>query len=78
VSQVEHLDSWTVTAVDATVTVPAGTFHGCVEVSRTSGSGAGADMGKSYAFCPHVGKVREVGRSGVGQSEELTSYRLSP
>jgi hypothetical protein len=76
VSQVEHQDSWMVTSVGATVTVPAGTFGGCVEISKTSGSGM--DTGKSYTFCPGVGKVREVGRSGIGQSEELASYRIAP
>jgi len=71
-----HVDDWAVTGVDVSVTVPAGTFAGCVQLTKTDGTGT--DTGKTYVFCPGVGKVRELGRAGVSQSEELTAYTVVP
>lgn len=76
VSSVHHTDVWTVTGVDLDVSVAAGRFAGCAELTKTDGSGT--DAGKSYVFCPGVGKVRETGRAGISQSEELTSFAVSP
>jgi hypothetical protein len=71
-----HVDVWTVTGAGVDVTVPAGKFSGCVELTKTDGTGT--DTGKSYVFCPGVGKVRELGRAGVAQSEELSSFTVVP
>jgi hypothetical protein len=45
-----------VTQVDQTVTVEAGTFHGCVETTETRGDGMGAETLKTV-YCPEVGPV---------------------
>ena len=76
VTSANHVDVWTVTDASASVTVPAGTFTGCVQLTKADGSGT--DAGKSYVFCPGVGKVREIGRVGVSPSEELTGYTVVP
>jgi hypothetical protein len=76
VTSASHADVWTVTGASVNVTVPAGTFNGCLQLTKTDGTGA--DTGKTYVFCPGVGKVREVGRAGASQSEELTGYTVVP
>jgi hypothetical protein len=76
VTALNQVDVWTVSGADLTVTVMAGTFSGCVQLTKTDGTGS--DTGKTYVFCPGVGKVRELGRAGVSQSEELTSFTLVP
>jgi hypothetical protein len=76
VTSVNHVDVWTVTGVDVAITVPVGQFSGCIQLQKTDGSGS--DTGKSYVFCPGVGKVREQGRAGASQSEELTAYQVAP
>lgn len=59
--------TFTVEAVDESVTVPAGTFS-CVRLRRDTVGGAS----KTYWFARGVGKVREVG----GQIEVLAAYTL--
>lgn len=76
VTSANHIDVWTVTAASVSVTVPAGSFSDCLELTKTDGTGA--DTGKTYVFCPGVGKVRETGRAGVSQSEELTRFTVVP
>jgi hypothetical protein len=76
VSAMIHVDAWAVTGAGLNVTVPAGTFSGCAQLTKTDGTGT--DIGKTYVFCPGVGKVRELGRAGVSQSEELTSFTVNP
>jgi hypothetical protein len=61
-------ETWTVLAVNQSVTVPAGTFE-CLVLRRTGGTGA-AD--KTYYFARGVGKVKEEG----GQLEELVSFNI--
>jgi hypothetical protein len=74
----DHVDTWTVAAVGVDITVKAGAFKSCVEVKKTGG--AAEDVGKSYVFCPNVGKVKEVGRFDIvfraSPTEELTKYDL--
>lgn len=62
-------ETWSVEAVDDTITVPAGTFT-CVRVRKTSQTTA---SNKVYWFAPGVGKVREAGMASL---EELTAYSL--
>lgn len=50
--------------------VAAGSFR-CVRIRR---SRSGTESEKTYWYAPGVGKVKEVG----GQTEELTSYSVSP
>jgi hypothetical protein len=76
VTSMNHVDVWTISGVQVTVSVPAGTFNGCLQLTKTDGTGT--DAGKTYVFCPGVGKVREQGRAGASQSEELTSFTLAP
>jgi hypothetical protein len=76
VTSMNHVDVWNVSAASVSVKVPAGTFSGCVELTKTDGTGT--DTGKTYVFCPGVGKVRELGRAGMAQSEELTSFTVVP
>ena len=60
-------ESWTVQALDESVTVPAGTFTALKLRKTTSGA---AD--KTFWFAKGVGKVKEQG----DQLEELLSYTL--
>lgn len=60
-------ETWTVLALDESVTTPAGTFT-CLKVNKTT-SGA-AD--KTYWFAKGVGKVQEMGEA----VETLTSYTI--
>ncbi len=63
-------EQWSVEAVDANITVPAGTFD-CLQLRRASLSGGST---KIYWFAKGVGKIKEV---GDGQTEELKSYELA-
>jgi hypothetical protein len=58
-------ETWTVEAVDETVTVPAGTFTALKLRKVTSG-----DADKVYWFAKGIGKVKEEGE----QVESLTAY----
>lgn len=62
----DEKDSWSVDAVDETVTVPAGTFRALV-LRRQGGSKA-----KTFWYVKGVGKVKEDG----DELEELVSYEL--
>lgn len=66
---VTKTETWTIEAVDARITVPAGTFT-CLKVHRTNAK-TGSD--KRYWFARGVGKVRE---EGAGQTEALRSYSI--
>ena len=63
---------WTVAATDERVTVPAGTFDGCVRVVRTNPEKPGSE--RTYWLAPGVGKVKETGE----RTEELLSYEPPP
>lgn len=60
-----RVQQYTLESTDAEITVPAGTFSGCVVIFRarqasSGGPPIGADIReKRYWFCPGVGKVRE-------------------
>jgi hypothetical protein len=60
-------DTWTVEAVNESVTVPAGTFS-CIRLHRVGTEAGSAD--KRYWFARGVGKIKESG----GQTEELASF----
>jgi hypothetical protein len=60
-------ETWTVEAVDESVTVPAGTFTALRIRKTTSG-----DADKTYWFVKGVGKVKEAGE----QTEDLTAYTI--
>jgi hypothetical protein len=62
--------NWSVESLDDTITVPAGTFTGCLRVRRLEPGGVEPD--RTYWFARHVGKVKEVG----SVSKELTSYYI--
>ncbi|MDB4976623.1 MAG: hypothetical protein JWN48_4964 [Myxococcaceae bacterium] len=62
------MDTWSVDAVEQSVTVPAGTFKAIVFIK-----GGGSNQ-KTYWYTPGVGKIKEAG----GQTEELVSYTLVP
>ena len=69
-----------ITGFDRTITVPAGTFHDCLEVSHI----AGHVIGVKY-FAPHVGMVLSEawmtgldGRRSLLQRDELQSFRVHP
>ena len=69
-----------VTGFDRTVSVPAGTFHDCLEVSHI----AGRVIGVKY-FAPHVGLILseawvtgQDGRRSLLQRDELQSFRVHP
>ncbi len=60
--------TWIVEAVDAKVTVPAGTFT-CLVIKRVENGG---DY-KRFSYAADVGKVKE---EGVDENEELKSYTI--
>jgi len=68
----EAEDMAEVVAVDQTVTVPAGTFTGCVEFHEWTDLASGSDETKY--FCPGVGLVLEI--DDEGQRIELTAYSI--
>ena len=57
-------------AEDELIEVAAGSFR-CVRIRR---SRSGTESEKTYWYARGVGKVKELG----GQTEELTSYSVSP
>jgi hypothetical protein len=59
-------DLWTVDAVAARVTVPAGTFDALI-FQRSDGTTV-----KTYWYVPGIGKVKETG----GQTEELAAFDI--
>jgi hypothetical protein len=65
---------YVVLAVDAPVTVPAGTF-GCLSIQRTKTSSAPQEV-KIYSFARGVGKVKEVTQGS--KEEALTAYSVAP
>lgn len=70
----EHGGLVKIDAVDRAVTVPAGSYSGCV---RTVEEGAALPPGKRYetTYCPGVGMVLLAVRAPVGQATaELKSY----
>jgi hypothetical protein len=64
---VAHTDTWSITDVNVSATVPAGTFNNCVVFTKKTFL---TQLVKTYTFCKGVGKVREV---GLGQTEELAT-----
>jgi hypothetical protein len=67
VTSVAKAETWTIEAIDESVTVPAGTYA-CLRVRRI-----GTDVGesdKTFWFARGVGKIKETGK----QTEELSSY----
>ena len=69
IKTVSKSESWTVEAIDESVTVPAGTFP-CLRLRRVGTDVSAAE--KRFWFARGVGKVKEVG----GQTEELASYDI--
>ncbi|MBM4356698.1 MAG: hypothetical protein FJ096_01175 [Deltaproteobacteria bacterium] len=68
-----HLSMIEVRRTDVTLTVPAGTFSGCVETHETRGGDAPLDV--VAAFCPEVGMVeRTVATGGKRERLVLKSY----
>jgi len=67
---VAHAETWTVDAVDESVTVAAGSFS-ALKVTRTDSSDGST---KTQWFVRGVGKVRE--QTGAGHVEELTAYQV--
>lgn len=68
----ERVDTWTVTAVDEVVRVPAGDFC-ALRVDRATSVADEDGAQKTYWFARGVGKVKEV---GLGQTEELVDYTV--
>lgn len=63
-----------VSDVDQVITVPAGTFSGCIETSETAGGGALRRLIVT-SYCPDVGIVRFSVESAEEQQRfELTSF----
>lgn len=67
---------FTIEETSASVTVPAGSFEGCVVVLRERQRTSPADItesdNKRFWYCPGIGKVKELERA-TGKTEELTS-----
>lgn len=59
-----------VIATDESVTVPAGSFTGCIKTEDWDGLSSGREH-KTY--CHSVGVVLEVGKRGTGTRTELVS-----
>lgn len=69
----EHDGTTTITGIDAAVTVPAGTFAGCVVTTEEGGRTPGARY--TTTLCPKVGIVLlEVAAGGTSLRAELKSY----
>jgi hypothetical protein len=60
-------DTWFIDAIDAPVTVPAGTFHAII-YQRSD-----VRTLKTYWYVPGIGKIKEAG----GQTEELVSFDVA-
>jgi hypothetical protein len=78
----ERAHVFRVETLSETVTTPAGTFRGCLQIWRmrdyevmTSAGVVAEDQEKLYWFCPDVGKVREQD-STDGTFEVLTAFDL--
>jgi len=63
---------WSVTAVNQTVTTPAGTFTNAVRVERKRGDKAKPEDDRVYWLVPGIGKVKEDGE----RLEELVSHDI--
>ena len=81
--EVGRIEEYTVLAVDEAVTVPAGTFHGCVLVRGKSVVDAGTELEIEWAYAPRVGLVKMETTAVIGKKErvpqtviELTSYKV--
>ena len=61
--------------IDATVTVPAGTFEGCVETVESRGGDA--PLSVTTAYCPKVGMVQRDMSTGT-QHERLSLKSFGP
>jgi len=68
-----HSEEWTVADVAAPCLVPGRGTLACLRVRKR---GTSTDAGKTYWFAPCVGKVREEGRPGTGQTEQLIELSL--
>jgi hypothetical protein len=67
-----HTEIWTVEAADEPCAVPGKGSFACVRVGKAGPSGDG----KVYWFARCIGKVKETGRHGVGQTEELVDFAV--
>lgn len=71
----EHGGTTKITSVDATVTVPAGSYASCVVAVEQDGRPPGSRYASTY--CPGVGMVLlEVSAAGAEAKAELKSYGL--
>ena len=61
---------WSVTAVNQTITTPAGTFTNALRVERKRGDKLKPDDDRVYWLVPGIGKVREEGE----RLEELVAH----
>jgi len=67
-----HAEDWgRVLGTGETVSVPAGTYSGCIKTEDWSGLSSGREH--KY-YCPDIGTVLEVGKSGKGRRTEMTSF----
>ena len=78
-AQGDRSHAFTVAGRDQEVTVPAGTFQGCLEILRErirqpAETTLGGDT-KRFWFCPGVGKVKEL-EPDVGKLEVLLSCKV--
>lgn len=81
--EVGRTEDYTVIAIDEPVTVPAGTFHGCVLVRGRSVVDAGTELEIEWSYAPGVGLVKMETTAVIGRKErvpqtviELTSYKV--
>jgi hypothetical protein len=84
------VERYTITATDAVVTVPAGTFNGCVEVEASQrvldpNSGKPATLLLRWTWAPKTGLVRirqsarlEGGAEVASATMELLSFTAAP
>jgi hypothetical protein len=69
----DRLQRYTLDSVSVQVSVAAGEFTNCVEVTRERV--IGAERVKTFTFCRGVGKVEEVNHTN-GNHEELLTYEV--
>jgi hypothetical protein len=62
--------------VDETVTVPAGTFEGCVKVAAQGESSRGMVREQISWFCPGVGMVKLISKSRNRSTVEESAFQL--
>lgn len=84
------VERYTITATDAVVTVPAGTFNGCVEVEASQrvldpNSGKPATLLLRWTWAPRTGLIRirqaarlEGGAEVASATMELLSFTAAP